>query len=162
MGKFKIYILSIVFLSVSFSLSAQNNIPGMKNLKLNKELHASFMKFYSHHIRSKAKSKPGNYYLKINEIIGLHNFDYNKDNFEDVMIEFLVRPSNSDYGVFNIAVLFKNAKSKYVYIAHLIPNETSFREYTNSVFYFYGEMHNFTEGMTTEKYILHVDKFVKQ
>jgi hypothetical protein len=162
MRKLKIYIFTIVFFSVSFSLYAQNSIPGMENLKLNKELHTSFMSFYTHHIKHKAKNKQGNYYLKINQIMGLHNFDYNNDGFEDVMIEFYVRPSNSDYGVYNIAVLFKNAKSKYVYIAHLNPNEVSFREYINSVFYFYGEVHSFTEGMTSEKYILHVDKFVRQ
>ena len=162
MKKFKIYIFTLIFLCVSSSLFAQKTITGMANLKSNNELHASFMNFYKHHVRSKAKTKRGNYYLKIDQIIGLHNFDYNNDGFEDVMIEFSVKPSNSDYGVFNIAVLFKNAKSKYVYIAHLKPNEVSFREYINSVFYFYGEVHSFTEGMTSEKYILHVDKFVRQ
>ena len=162
MRKFKIYIFAIVILSTSFSLYTQNSISGMENLKLNKDLHASFMDFYRHHVKSKAKIKKGNYYLKINQILGLHNFDYNNDGFEDVMIEFSVRPSISDYGIFNIAVLFKNAKSKYVYIAHLKPNEVSFREYINSVFYFYGEVHSFTEGMTSEKYVLHVDKFVRQ
>jgi len=162
MEKIRIYILMLVFLCASFSVVAQSDIPGMKNLKLNKELHTSFMDFYKHHVRSKAKIKKGNYYLKINQILGIHNFDYNKDDFEDVMIEFSVIPSNSDYGAFNIAVLFKNAKSKYVYIAHLKPNEVSFREYANSIFYFYGEVHSFTEGMTLEKYVLHVDRFVRQ
>lgn len=160
MRMFKVFLLIVVFLAASCFGYSQGNGSNLARLKSNTFLYSSFTKFYKTNIKKKTKSVKGKYdYYQIN---GVHFFDYNDDGLEDSLIEFSTIPvSNSTQG-FTAAVLFKKIKNDYKYIAHMQPNETYFEKYSNSVFYFLGDLLGFSEEVVSEKYLLQSKKFVKQ
>ncbi len=83
--------LVILFFIISFSglIQSQNSNNKLEDLKVNEKLYSSFDDFYKKHIRKEAKDDLDNlFYNKIDIIKGLHQFDFNEDGLEDVLIEF--------------------------------------------------------------------------
>lgn len=160
MDKLKVYFFVVTFFSVSCFMYSQNNSSNLAQLKSNTFLYNSFTKFYKANIKQKTKNRKGKYdYYQIN---GVHFFDYNNDGLEDSLVEFSTIPTGNSTQSITAAVLFKKIENDYKYIAHMQPDETYFEKYSNSVFYFLGELLGFSDQVVSEKYVLHSNKFVKQ
>jgi len=149
----------VLFLIVSHSQNEANKI---EQLKQNKELYTTFDKFYTDSIRQESTNEWGEpYFKKIDQINGVHHFDYNNDGSEDALVEFSV--SNSDGGTFYflVAVLFENVDNKYIYKAHFQPENMLFKEFSQPFFIFSGTVDRFSEEITTKKYNLLNNRFIK-
>lgn len=158
--KSMIFILLLVF---PLLMSSQNNGDKIDQLKSNIYLFKSFDRFYNNSIREETKGESERvYYNEIDQIYSIHYFDYNEDGLKDVLVEFTVTKLNGSNNNFLVAVLFKNVEGRYKYIAHMNPDNTTFVNYSKSIFQFSGEIRSFSEGVVTEKYTLQSNKFTRQ
>lgn len=131
--------ISLLIIIISISLFSQIPEENKKKLESNKVLYSSFQKFYTKHIRQEKKDEWGEpYYYRIDQINGVHYFDYNKDGLKDVLVEFSAAASDGGSNYFLTAVLFEFKNGNYNYIAHMDTNHSTFDKYYNSIFYFKG------------------------
>lgn len=129
----------LLTLLISIPLFSQTPEENRTKLESNKQLNSSFQKFYKEHIRQERKDEWGGpYFYQIDQINGVHHFDYNNDNQKDVLVEFSAAPSDGGIWCFLTAVLFEYKKGAYLYKAHIITEEMIFTKYENSTFYFKG------------------------
>ena len=156
------FLILVFALSLPLLSLGQNSDDNFRNLESNKKLYESFSKFFKDYVQE-TKNKGGQPYdYKIEQINGIHNFDYNEDGFEDALVEFSANSPNGEGVYLLVAVLFKNAGNGYGYVTHMNPNNTFFENYSKSIFYFSGKLISFSDEIVTEKYTLIVNKFVRK
>jgi len=161
MRNFKFLIL-VFALSLPFLSLGQNSDDNLRKLKSNKKLYESFSKFIKDAVQETKNKKGKPYYYKIEQINGVHNFDYNEDGLEDALVEFSTDSFDGKGNYLLVAVLFKNAGNGYGYATHMNPDNTFFEKYAKSIFYFSGRLISFSDEVVTEKYTLIVNKFVRK
>lgn len=153
-------IRTIVFI-LPFILLSQNNADKITQLEGNKALYKSFNKFYTDYIRNETKDEWGGpYYKKIDQINGVHYFDYNEDGKNDALVEFSARNSDGGTYYFLVAVLFKNTNGVYNYKAHFYPENRRFQKYSKPNFVFSGKTNRFSKEISIKKYVLSGNKFI--
>ncbi len=159
--KIDVIIVLIFFFSVGIT-SAQNEEDKLQQLASSKPLYTVFNQFYTDSIRQETKDEWGGlYFKKIDQINGVYYFDYNNDGLEDALVEFSVRNSDGGTFYFLVAVLFENIEKKYIYKAHFQPENTLFEEFNQPFFIFSGTANKFSKEITTKKYKLVNNTFIK-
>lgn len=155
-------VISITFISSYFYL-IQNNENKLEQLKSNKSLYTSFTKFYNDSIRKEIKDEWGKpYYYKIDQINGLHYFDYNYDGSKDALVEFSAAACDGGTFYFLTAVLFTKTDKSYSYKAHFYPNDTGFVEYSKPYFLFSGTKWDRQDRTAIIKYQLKGNQFIEE
>lgn len=150
----KLLALLIILGSFQSTLS-QNADDKIEQLKSNKLLYSTFNQFYTDSIRQETKDEWGEpYFQKIDQINGVHYFDYNNDGLEDAFVEFSVRNSDGGSFYYLVAVLFENTENKYIYKAHFEPGNLLFEKFNQPSFIFSGKVSRFSEETITQKYKL--------
>lgn len=131
-------------------------------LHSNKKLLASFNKFHKDSISQDCVDEWGKpYFKKIDQINGVHYFDYNNNGLEDALVEFSVRNSDGGTWYMLVAVLFENVDKQYIYKAHFEPENLLFKKYQQPFFILSGRVNRFKDETTTKKYKLLNNKFVE-
>jgi hypothetical protein len=94
-----------------------------------------FNSFFDNEI--KHQGIKGDWIFRLNEITGIHKFDFNNDTFIDVFIEFNAVPVEGG-GVTNYyAVLFKNmGNKKFSLVNYIETNGIKYAKYQNNLFIF--------------------------
>ncbi|UMB59894.1 hypothetical protein MHL31_12520 [Lutibacter sp. A80] len=157
----KVFTILLLF-SISELTYSQNPDDKSDFLKSNKLLYTSFQKFYTDSIRQDGLDEWGEpYFKKIDQINGVHYFDYNNNGLEDALVEFSVRNSDGGTWYMLVAVLFENVDKQYIYKAHFKPENLLFKKYQQPFFILSGRVNRFQDETTTKKYKLLNNKFVE-
>jgi|GEM_PF-2207324 len=111
----------------------QDNNEGISNA--NSTIFNEFNSFFDKEI--KRQGVKGDWLFELNEITGLHKFDFNKDGFNDVLIEFKAMPIIGGGVVNYYAVLFENKQgNEFKYVNYLDTRDLLFKSFVNSKFDF--------------------------
>ena len=123
--------LLLFFLIFNYIISfGQNKI--IKSDSANSDIFTVFNAFFDKEI--KHQGIKGDWIFKLNEITGLHKFDYNADNFIDVLMEFNAVPLGVTY---YFAVLFKNNNNnEYQFVDYIDADNIVFKELIEQQFIF--------------------------
>lgn len=132
---FKLFFLFLLFVNFSFS---QSN-------KAKATIFNSFNTFFDDEI--KRQGVKGNWIFKLNEITGLHTFDFNNDGFLDILIEFNAVPLEGGGAINYYSVLFKNNNDVLFELANYLPTPNlRFEKFANQLFVF-----NYLEKLDSAK-----------
>lgn len=101
----------------------------------NNSIYTTFNQFFDKEI--KKQGVKGDWIFKLNEITGTHSFDYNKDTFNDVLMEFNAIPvDGGNYQLFFI-VLFKNNENKtFELVDYFESASVKFLDFYDEIFIF--------------------------
>lgn len=123
--------------------------------KKDASVYLEFQRFFQNEI--KYQGVKGNWIFGLNEITGIHKFDYNNDGMLDVMMEFNAQPIDQGNYTNYYTVLFRNvSNSEYEYVNYIESIDFHFIEYFNEEFLF--QKNNSSEKV---KYNLKDEKFIK-
>lgn len=134
---FRLVILSC-FVSVFARSFGQNN---SENNQINATIFTKFNTFFEKEIKNQGIK--GDWIFKLNEITGLHNFDFNNDELLDVFIEFNAIPIEGGGVTYFYAVLFQNINNAdYKLINYLESDNLIFKQYTDDYYIFFNRKTN--------------------
>lgn len=147
--------LLLFFLIFNYIISfGQNKI--IKSDSVNSDIFTVFNSFFDKEI--KHQGIKGDWIFKLNEITGLHKFDYNADNFIDVLMEFNAIPVEGGGVTYYFAVLFSNnTNNGYQFVDYIDTDNLTFKEFTEQQFIF----SNKKATKNDKKYKLVNLKFIK-
>lgn len=151
---FKPLLLLSLIISVSSSIFAQkvrNSLPSEK-----RGIYTEFTDFFEKEI--KHQGIKGNWIFRLNEIIGLHKFDYNSDGSLDTLIEFSAISIEGEATTYRFAALFENYGGKnFRFVNFLKCNQRQFLKFEEGHFVF---LQTTEVGETAQKYLLKKRKFL--
>lgn len=157
----KLNILNLLLLLNFCFCFSQNSDVKLELIESNKTLYTSFIKFYNDSIRLESKDEWGeSFYYNIDQINGVHYFDYNEDGIEDVLVEFSTSPSDSWSSYSVVSAMFRNENSNYIIEAFFYSNNLKFKKYSKPFFFYSGVNDNHSDKL--RKYILEVNQFMKK
>ena len=123
--------------------------------KKDASVYLEFQRFFENEI--KYQGVKGNWIFGLNEITGIHKFDYNSDGLLDVLMEFNAQPIDEGNYTNYYAVLFKNNSAiKFELVNYMESIDFHFVEYFNGEFVF--QKNNNSEKV---KFKLKDSKFIK-
>lgn len=123
--------------------------------KKDASVYLEFQRFFENEI--KYQGVKGNWIFGLNEITGIHKFDYNNDGLLDVLMEFNAQPIDEGNYTNYYAVLFKNNSAiKFELVNYMESIDFHFVEYFNGEFVF--QKNNNSEKV---KFKLKDSKFIK-
>ena len=98
-------------------------------------IYTVFDTFFENEIRKQGVK--GDWIFKLNEVNGFHRFDFNKDGYNDILMEFSAVQEVGGGMLLHFAVLFKNYSDKeYVLVNFLESPEIRFSRFEDNLFYF--------------------------
>jgi len=127
------YILGVFALFLTTTSAAQQFNEGFES-KTNSIIE-EFNLFFEKEIRRQGVK--GNWIFKLNEITGVHKFDYNSDGFIDSFLEFNAVPEEGGGVTLYFGVLFENRKNELIsFIDYLKLDSIVFKVFEQGNFYF--------------------------
>lgn len=125
MKYFKPIYLFILFINLGFSQSNEAKAT----------IFNSFNTFFDNEI--KRQGVKGDWIFKLNEITGLHTFDFNNDGLMDVLMEFNAVPIEGSGTINYYSVLFTNNNDSFFEFANFLPTPNlKFVKFANKLFIF--------------------------
>lgn len=98
-------------------------------------IYSEFANFFDEEI--KQQGIKGNWIFRLNEILGLHKFDYNEDGIIDTFIEFDAISIEGEATIYQFAVLFqKMENTNYKFIDFIESNNSHFVKFEDGHFIF--------------------------
>jgi hypothetical protein len=126
------------FVGVFATSFGQNN---SENNQADATIFTEFNAFFDKQI--KYQGIKGDWIFKLNEITGLHKFDFNNDGYQDVLIEFNAVPVEGGGVTYFYAVLFENEQNmNYTFINYLESDNLIFKEYNDDYYVFFNRRTN--------------------
>ncbi len=121
-------------------------------------IYTEFADFFEKEI--KYQGVKGNWIFRLNEILGLHKFDYNNDGFMDNFIEFNAISVEGEATIYRYSVLFKNEENKKNRFVNFIEcNNRHFLKFEDNHFIF---LHTSTTNAieVVQRFLLRDGKFL--
>lgn len=125
-------VVIVLFMSVYSNIFGQfgGEVVGAK-----KSIIEVFDLFFENEI--KHQGVKGDWIFRLQEVTGLHKFDFNKDNLNDVLMEFSAVPEEGGGVTLKFAVLFLNQNNnQFKYLNYLEAEDIRFEKFENQQFIF--------------------------
>ena len=125
-------ILGIIIV-VGFSIYGQQVTDTLRAERVS--LYNEFAHFFDEEI--KQQGVKGDWIFRLNEILGLHKFDFNNDGLIDTFMEFDAISIEGEAIIYQYAVLFQNKGNKYYkFIDFIESNNSHFLKFEDGHFIF--------------------------
>ena len=127
------YILT--FLIIFLSTSSKGQVLKTNGVAEGHSIIEKFNEFFDGEIMKQGVK--GNWIFKLNEITGIHKFDYNNDGYIESFFEFNAVPEEGGGVTYYFGVLFKNIRNEgHEFIDFIKFDGLSFTKYEEERFYF--------------------------
>jgi len=147
-------ILARTFIGIFFLIQI-NFIFAQENESSEPSVYSEFNTFFENEI--KHQGIKGDWIFKLNEITGLHKFDYNSDGFNDIFLDFNAIPIDGGGHAIYFSVLFQNEENqRFSFVNYVETDELKFVEFNNSLFVFRNTNNNIFQN-----YSLINSKFIR-
>ena len=159
---YQLKFMRVLAISILFSLRVLGqgaNTEAM--LGSDQALISEFEKFYKNNIRQETTDEWGEpYFYRIDQINGVHYFDYNLDDNQDAFVEFAVSPSDGGNVVYLFAALFKKEVRSYSFVTYVeLKNAVFFKSFRNNTFSFQGYENRYSDKQVVIYYGLNKNGF---
>lgn len=124
--------ITLLFISICPNVFGQF---GGENYDTKKSILEVFELFFENEI--KHQGVKGDWIFRLEEVTGLYKFDFNKDNLNDILMEFSAVPEEGGGVTLKFAVLFLNeGNNQFKYLNYLETQEIRFEKFENQQFTF--------------------------